>query len=238
MIWSSIHPDPGVWSSGWFRKNTKRPPGSRTRATSASAASTSSMCSKTRQATTASKLPSATGRPIGVGPGVDGSARSLGRGLATWVAEGSNPDHRRRRRPAIRRATWPSPHPTSSTRSAPARCCSASGRICSSYSASTPSVKPSCHHRGVALPVGPALAASGAAPLTSGRFLVHGLVDGDRHVVGQPGQCLQILQVGRLHRSDTTQLLHQALLRVWVPTRRCRPTPTSSCVCCAAAGDR
>ena len=36
-IWSSIHPLPGVCSSGWFRKNTNRPPGSSTRATSAMA---------------------------------------------------------------------------------------------------------------------------------------------------------------------------------------------------------
>ena len=54
-IWSSIQPLPGVCSSGWLRKNTNRPPGSSTRATSSMASSTASMCSNTRHATTASK---------------------------------------------------------------------------------------------------------------------------------------------------------------------------------------
>src|SRR4051812_48099491 len=44
------------------------------------------------------------------------------------------------------RATCPSPVPTSRTRRMPARCSAAIGRICSVYSASTPSVNPSCHH--------------------------------------------------------------------------------------------
>src|SRR5947209_6726115 len=47
---------------------------------------------------------------------------------------------------AARRATWPSPVPTSSTRTAPDSHSAASGRICSSYSGSAPSVNPSCHH--------------------------------------------------------------------------------------------
>ena len=62
MIWSSIHPESGVWMSGWFKKKANRPPGSSTRATSAMASSTRSTCSNTRQATTPSAQPSRTGR--------------------------------------------------------------------------------------------------------------------------------------------------------------------------------
>ena len=62
-IWSSIQPLFGVCSSGWLRKNANRPPGRSTRATSAMAASTSTMCSNTRQATTASKSRRGTAAP-------------------------------------------------------------------------------------------------------------------------------------------------------------------------------
>ena len=33
--WSSIQPESGVWSSGWFNNNKKRPPDTSTRAASA-----------------------------------------------------------------------------------------------------------------------------------------------------------------------------------------------------------
>src|SRR5206468_11307393 len=60
---------------------------------------------------------------------------------------GSTPTTRSAPPPAARRDTCPSPQPTSSTRPAPARCAAAMGRICSTYSASAPSVNPSCHQR-------------------------------------------------------------------------------------------
>ena len=61
-----IQPLFGACSSGWFRKNTNRPPGSSTRAISAIAGSWSAMCSNTRQTTTASNAPSRNGKRVGV----------------------------------------------------------------------------------------------------------------------------------------------------------------------------
>ena len=76
--WSSIQPLPGVCSSGWLRKKQNRPPGSSTRATSAIASSTASMCSNTRQATTASN--DAVGERQAVGAGPDEPGRAAPRG--------------------------------------------------------------------------------------------------------------------------------------------------------------
>ena len=69
-IWSSIHPLPGRLQQGWFRKNAKRPPGRSTRATSSMASSTASMCSNTRQATTASKARVGERQGVGARAGV------------------------------------------------------------------------------------------------------------------------------------------------------------------------
>ena len=53
-----------------MRKKANRPAGRSTRATSAIAPSTSSMCSNTRQATTPSNEPSGNGNRGGIGTGV------------------------------------------------------------------------------------------------------------------------------------------------------------------------
>ena len=144
--WSSIQPLFGVCSSGWFRKKANRPPGSRTRATSAMASSTVADVLEHEAGDDARRTtPSRNGQAGGARPGVGRSPARCARDHAPAPTSG------RRRRTVARaergasRATWPSPHPTSSTRGAPARHSAASGRICSSYSGSAPSVNPSCH---------------------------------------------------------------------------------------------
>ena len=65
--------------------------GASTRATSAIAASTSSMCSNTRQATTASNDASANGSRSAAGPGEARSPRPARRRRAIWFHVGSTP---------------------------------------------------------------------------------------------------------------------------------------------------
>ena len=89
-MWSSIHPLPGVWRSGWFNMKVNRPLGRNTRATSAIAPSTSSMCSNTKHAMTPSKLASAKGSPeapawANMGPPARAAATSI------WFVVGSTP---------------------------------------------------------------------------------------------------------------------------------------------------
>ena len=90
-IWSSIQPLPGVWSNGWLRKNANRPPARNTRATSAIAPSTSSMCSNTRHATTPSNDASGNGSRAASATRVVGTATALG-GDAELVAGRVDPD--------------------------------------------------------------------------------------------------------------------------------------------------
>ena len=82
---------------------------------------------------------------VGVAPRVVGHRRR-----APPRARAARPSDRRRRRPgtvAARPAGRPGPRRSRrrAPRVTPARYSRASGRICSSYSASAPSVKPSCH---------------------------------------------------------------------------------------------
>ena len=118
----------------------------RTRATSAMASSTSRMCSNTRQATTASKAAVGERQRVGPGPGVGRAAAPLARpprsgstvGSTPTTASapigGGQPGHLALAAADVEHAARPRPG-----RSA------ASGRICSSYSGSAPSVNPSCH---------------------------------------------------------------------------------------------
>ena len=143
--WSSIQPLSGRLQqrvveeeAGTGRRAAGRGP------TSAMAASTSRMCSNTRQATTASNAPAANGRRVGAGAGVGRAAGPLARPPRSGSTSG------RRRRPASAPTRRGQPghlalaaadveHPA---RRRPARS-AASGRICSSYSGSAPSVNPS-----------------------------------------------------------------------------------------------
>ena len=115
-MWSSIQPLPGVCSSGWLRKKLNRPPGRSTRAISAIAPSTSSMCSNTRHATAASNDASANGSSAAPARAYAGPPP---RSPATliWFQVGIDADDVRSRPAASNRLIWPSPHPTSSTRS-------------------------------------------------------------------------------------------------------------------------
>ncbi len=77
-----IQPLFGACSSGWFKKNAKRPPGSSTRAISAIAGSCAAMCSKTKHTTTASNAADGNGkasafaRAYPIGPPRSRAARS------------------------------------------------------------------------------------------------------------------------------------------------------------------
>ena len=135
-----------------MRKKQNRPPGASTRATSAIASSTSSMCSNTRHATTASNDRVGERQRVGARARADARGRPRGRRRREiWFHVGSIPTARSTPSSAsARRVIWPSPHPTSSTRRAPASSAAASGRICSSYSGSAPSVNPSIHHPALA----------------------------------------------------------------------------------------
>ena len=144
-IWSSIQPLPGVCSSGWLRKKTNRPPGSSTRATSASGVVDGLDVLEHQAGDHRVEGPVGERQRGGRRPRRRPAPPPRRPASATWAQVGSTPTTRRRRRRPARRATCPSPQPTSSTRRAPARCAAASGRICSSYSGSAPSVNPSCH---------------------------------------------------------------------------------------------
>ena len=84
---------PGVCSSGWFRKRTKRPPGASTRAISSMAGSNGSMCSSTRHTTTASNAAERNGRRRGRRPGVGGARRARPGPRRSGPRVGSMPDH-------------------------------------------------------------------------------------------------------------------------------------------------
>ena len=130
-------------ADGSRRTKTFRP-GSRMRPTSTIAVPASSMCSKTRHATAASNDASMNGSALALPRRYTGPPpRAIP--VASWLEIGSRPTTIVAPAAAAR-ASCPSPVPISSTRLWPARCSAASGRICSSYSASAPSVKLSCHH--------------------------------------------------------------------------------------------
>ena len=120
------------------------------------------------------------GRPGSTG-GVDAD-RPLGTG-----AVGGQPGS-----PVLRRSRCRAPS------RAPARCSAASGRICSSYSGSAPSVNPRSTMR--------RCAPRGRRSLVD--LAVHRL--GDR--IGQPRQGLQLFERGLPHRVHAAHLLHQTLL--------------------------
>ena len=117
-----------------------------------SPARTASMCSRTRHMTTASKAPVGERQRVGVGPGVDAARRRAARLGDLGRRSGRRPTTDRRRA----RSTGGRAGPHRSRRRArapcPARCRSTSGRICSSYSGSAPSVNSSLPPPGVRLP--------------------------------------------------------------------------------------
>ena len=154
------------------------------------------------------------------GAGVARSATALGRLRHLRASRVDTDDHARRRRRGARRAIWPSPQPTSSTRPAPARCRAASGRICSSYSGSAPvgEARPATSRR--APPTGrrrPPIVDLRAAPGPDlPRRLadaVDPLVDRVGHRVGQPRQRLELLEAWPPSR----------------PSRRRAPSRAASC---------
>jgi hypothetical protein len=102
------------------------------------------MCSRARHRTTASKVKLRNGSCVADACTNRGEPPRL---CASRICErvGSRPTTSAPPR-AMHRATCPSPHPTSSTRRAFRRWLSTSGRICSSYSGSAPSVNLRCHH--------------------------------------------------------------------------------------------
>src|SRR3954447_20848254 len=205
-MWSSIQPDPGTYRSGWLRKKRKRPPGRRTRPTSAMAASTPSMCSKTRQARAASNAPSGKGSAT-ASPLTNDAPPARRCASTSWPHDGSTPTTRAPA-PAATRANWPSPVPTSSTDVAPARCSAARGMICSVYSASAPPVNASCHQPAW---VSQSERSEMASVICTSR-LMEFLMDVDRHRVRQPGQGDELGQRRLLHRGHAAQLLDQPLL--------------------------
>ena len=247
-MWSSIQPLPGVCSSGWFRKKTKRPPGASTRATSRW---------RRRRVDVLEHEAGHDGVERGVAerqvgrtrPGVGRTAGARRRPSSSWAQVGSTPMTVVAPPAAASRATCPSPHPTSSTRSAPASWRAASGRICSSYSGSAPSVKPSCHHSAWVshrsrAPAGRSSEGSGGftPPMVDDARAAHqpsGSCRGPRRrrrraaTTGRGG-----LEAGLLDRLDAAQLLDEALLAGGPEARGCRRAPTWSCACRAATGGR
>ena len=147
-MWSITQPLFGACSNGWFKQEHEPATRARARARSRrSAGSWSGMCSNTRQATTASKLPSGNGNALRRLARVDGTARARWRDARAARRVGSTPTTSRRRdrdgqpgdlafTACRRRARAARPRGTPRS----------SGRICSSYSGSAPSVNPSCHH--------------------------------------------------------------------------------------------
>ena len=220
-IWSSIQPLPGVCSSGWFRKNRSGRRAAAPGPTSAMAASTSRMCSNTRQATTASNDAVGERQRGGAGPGVGRAARrarAATRDLVPRRVDADDDVDARRPRPAGRPGLRRSP--TSSTRAAPARCSAASGRICSVVLGVGAVGEPVLPPAGVRLPqvvgadvapLGPSvlaaagrrIAAHGAPCVTAARAAVGAVdlvVDGVGHGVGQPGERLQLVERRLLDR--------------------------------------
>src|SRR5437588_3290989 len=198
---SSIQPLPGVWSSGWLRKKRKRPPGVRTRPTSARASSTASMCSKTRQATTASNDSAGNGS-VSATPRQYAGGPPRSRATDSCAHVGSSPTTLEAPTSPASREIWPSPQPMSSTDAQPRRSAAAMGTICSTYSGSAPAVNPSCHQ---------AACFSHSFMRSRCRTVELG-VQRVGHLLGQPGDRLQVLEAGLLHGRDAAQVLQQALL--------------------------
>ena len=133
-----------------IEEEAERPPGWSTLATSAIASSTSSMCSNTRHATAASNEPSANGSAAAPHAAY---AAPPPRSAATRseFQVGSIPTTRL---PELRSEAADLAVATPDVEHAPAPSSSAaaSGRICSSYSGSAPSVNPSIHQSACVLP--------------------------------------------------------------------------------------
>src|SRR4029453_8394544 len=129
------------------------------------------------------------------------------RATTTWAQVGSTPTtDGAPTRPTPTPAPRHPPPPTPAPRAAPASSSAANGRICSSSSASAPSVKPACHH--------PACCSQRSSPTASsvlmreecricpkpaserrGAAIAVDLgVDGLGHGVGEPRQLLQLLE--------------------------------------------
>ena len=146
-IWSSIHPLPGVCSSGWLRKNRKRPPGREHAATSAMAdVDVDDVLEHQARDRPRRTLRPANGSAAASAARVD-AARRARRVASAICADGrvDADDARRHPRAARRARSGPRRMPTSSTAPRAGEVSAASGRICSSYSGSAPSVNPSCH---------------------------------------------------------------------------------------------
>ena len=156
--WSSIQPLSGVCSSGWLRKKRN------TTAAAAAPGATSAMAAST----SVDVLEDEAGDD-GVEGGVGGTAASAAAaadvGRAARALRGDlapGPTSGRRPTTTARPAADGQPGDLAfagarrrAHDAAPARCSAASGRICSSYSGSAPSVKPSCHQPAWRPPTGP-----------------------------------------------------------------------------------
>ena len=143
--WSSIQPLSGVCSSGWLRKKQNRPPGCEhpgdlgdRRVDLVDVLEHEAGDHGVERAVGEREL-------VGRGPGEQRAATLDSRAdlVPRRIDAGDQLDAVE---PVASRLIWPSPHPTSSTRVAPASSAPASGRICSSYSGSAPAVNPSIHH--------------------------------------------------------------------------------------------
>ena len=224
--WSSIHPLFGVCSSGWLRNKAKRPPGHEHPGHLRRSPRRGRRCARTRGRR----------RPRRSWPGERERGRAgpgVGRSPAAAVRLG---DLRPGRVDADDHVGAPGPGQPGDLalagadvehRPRPGQGSAASGRICSTYSGSAPSVKPACHQPALRLPEVVAHRRGRPAPgrcTAIERRVVDALVHRLGHGVGQPRQRLQLLERRLLHRLHAAELLHQPL----APGRSPRPGMPSS----------